>query len=380
MNRLVAILVVGLLALACSRHSARVEGSIEGGGGRQLVLEKVGVGKIIRVDSAKLNAAGKFSFRLKNVEPADFYQLTLDTLGSLMLLPCEGERLHLEAQASDLVASSKVQGSEDTELLVQLQQSLALANLAVDSLMQQQAQGEAAVEQRRALARLFVKQKQYNTKFIIQHPQSPASIMAYYQKLGKQLPLFGRADDRFMLRMLSDSLRLRFPKSAYVKSLQVELEALEKEAKRIEMQNLLANAKAVDKPEVELPDTNGKLRRLSDLKGKVVLLDFWASTSSLSLMDNRELIPIYKEYHKGGFEIFQVSIDADSAQWLRSVAQQGLPWISVYCNTQQGCATPLTYGVQKLPANFLVNRRGELVARDVYGEDLKKKVKEFLNK
>ncbi len=379
MRKTTAIAVICLLSLACGRHSAKINGHIDGIEGCPLRLEKVAVGKVTPLDSVRLSTSGKFSFTIKDVEPATFYQLTLDTLGSLMLLAHEGEHVHLQAHAGNLISSAQVGGSQDAELLVQLQQNSVQINRLLDSLLSITAATEAEqINVRRGINRLFVRQKQYNTRFILTHPTSPSSMLAYYQKFGKQASLFGTADDRFLLRALADSMRAHYPKSTYTKSLLTDLDVLEGVARREAMQGLMNTAAVLDKPEIELPDMQGKMHNLSALKGKVVLLDFWASTNKVSLMDNRELLTVYKEYHKNGFEVFQVSLDEGVAEWEASVMQQALPWISVHCNVNEGCIAAQSYVVQKLPANYLINRKGEIVGKNLYGDELKKKVKELL--
>jgi peroxiredoxin len=231
---------------------------------------------------------------------------------------------------------------------------------------------------RRAISKLYVKQKQRNIVFITSHSTSLASSMAYYQKVGSYFSLFGTPNDRFLLRMLVDSLRTRYPKSPYVKTLEIDLQKLDKEAELQVFQELVSNAPVVEKPEVELPDVNEKMRKLSDLKGKVVLLDFWVSGNPTSLMDNRELLPIYKEYHSRGFEIFQVSLDTDKDSWTAAVAQQQLPWINVSSLLGLACPAARSYGIQELPTNFLINRKGEIVGKNIRGEELKKKIKPLL--
>jgi peroxiredoxin len=374
------ILLAAALSSACARHSATVEGHIAGGRGALALLKKTRSGKPVVLDSVRLGASEKFTFRIGNPEPASFYQLAVDTLGSLALLVHPGDRIALSAQAPNVVASCRASGSEDMALLLQLQQSLAQSNATLDSLLRSAAADspQQAADVRREVARIFLQQKRRNTTFIVTHPTSPASITAFYQKLGQELPLFGAPDDRFLLRMLTDSLRLRYPKSTYVNALLIKLDELEAAARQNALQELMAKATEVDKPEVTLPDAQGKTHRLSALKGKVVLLDFWVSTSPLCLMDNRELVPLYRDYRSKGFEVFQVSLDDDLAQWKSAVAEHALPWISVSCPAAEGCPAARDYRVENIPANFLISRQGKIVGRDLYGEELAKKVKELM--
>lgn len=379
-EKIALTLLFAALSCACTRQPARIEGHIAGGKGALVLLKKTRAGKPVVLDSVRLGASEKFTFKTGKIEPASFYQLTVDTLGSLTLLAHPGDRIALWAQAPDVVASCRASGSSDMELMLQLQQSLAQSNAALDSLLRTAAdsspQQTAAV--RRGAARIFLQQKRRNTTFIVAHPTSPASITAFYQKLGQELPLFGAPDDRFLLRMLTDSLRLRYPKSTYVNALLIKLDELEAAARQNALQELMAQANEVDKPEVKLPDAQGKTHLLSALKGKVVLLDFWISSSPLCLMDNRELLPLYRAYSKKGFEVFQVSLDNDSAQWKSAVEEHALPWISVSCPAAEGCPAARDYRVENIPANFLIDRQGKIVGRDLFGEELTKKVKELM--
>ncbi|MDR0711317.1 MAG: AhpC/TSA family protein [Prevotellaceae bacterium] len=379
-KKIILVLIASALATACIRPSARVEGHIAGGKGAAVLLKKTKAGKPVVLDSVRLGASEKFSFNIDKLEPLSFYQLVVDTLGNLTLLLHPGDRIALSAQAPGVVASCRASGSEDMELMLQLQQRLAQSNAALDSLLRTATDSspQQAAEVRRGAARIFLQQKRYNTTFIVKHPTSPASITAFYQKLGQELPLFGVPDDRFLLHMLTDSLRLRYPKSTYVNALLIKLDELEAAARQATLQELMSQATEVDKPEVKLPDAQGKIQQLSELKGKVVLLDFWVSTSSLCLMDNRELMTFYGDYRKRGFEIFQVSLDDDVAQWKNVLEEHSLPWISVSCPAAEGCSAVRDYRVEKIPANFLIDRQGKIVGKDLYGDELAKKLKELM--
>ncbi|MDR1416713.1 MAG: AhpC/TSA family protein [Prevotellaceae bacterium] len=382
MKKITLILFAATVALAsaCSRSTARIEGHIAGANGAAVLLKKTAMGKLIILDSARLGASEKFSFKVNKVEPASFYQLAVDTLGSITLLLHPGDRIALSAQAPGVVASCQSSGSEDMQLLLQLQQSAAQSNLALDSLLRvaNSDDQQQVTEARRGIARTFLQQKRRNTTCIVTHPTSPASISAFYQKLGHELPLFGVPDDRFLLRMLIDSLRPRYPKSSYVKSMLVKLDELEAAARQVSLQELMSQATEVDKPEVKLPDAQGKTHLLSALKGKVALLDFWVSTNPLCLMDNRELMPLYKKYHAKGFEVFQVSLDDDLEQWKSAVEEHALPWISVRCPADEGCVAARDYRIENIPANFLIDRQGRIAGKNLYGDELVKKLKEMM--
>ena len=111
-------------------------------------------------------------------------------------------------------------------------------------------------------------------------------------------------------------------------------------------------------PDLELEDIYKTKHRLSSLDGKVILLYFWSASNALCNNLNADLKPLYEHYSKRGFEVYHVSADADKAQWIEAVRQQGHPWISVY-----GGNNPEVFGlynVTQLPASYLIDRRGNI--------------------
>ena len=125
-------------------------------------------------------------------------------------------------------------------------------------------------------------------------------------------------------------------------------------------------------------DTKGKLRKLSDLKGKVILLEFWGSWCGPCRKGNPELVKIYNEYNQKGFEIFGVAADSNKEDWLDAVTTDGLPWINVCDLNGDKNKAALIYGVSYYPTNWLIDRSGKIVARDVTGDALREKLKELL--
>lgn len=127
-----------------------------------------------------------------------------------------------------------------------------------------------------------------------------------------------------------------------------------------------------------MPDMFGNKIRLSSLQGKVILVDFWSALAGNSNQLNAELKESYEKYSERGFEIYQIGVDNSKAIWVSAVQEQNLPWISV-CDLRGTASTALTlYNVQNLPANFLIDREGNIVAKNVYGAELEKRVAALL--
>ena len=139
---------------------------------------------------------------------------------------------------------------------------------------------------------------------------------------------------------------------------------------------------AIGQPSLEiiLPDPNGKERRLSECLGNYVVLDFWASWCGPCRMENPNLVKLYKKYHPKGFEIFGVSLDKTKEDWLKGIEEDQLPWIHVSDIKYWACEPAKMYGAGAIPINFLIDPQGIIVARNVMGTALEKKLEEIYGK
>lgn len=133
-------------------------------------------------------------------------------------------------------------------------------------------------------------------------------------------------------------------------------------------------------PDIELSDVNGKKVRLSSLKGKVVLLDFWASWCGPCRKENPFTLEIYNVYKDKGFTVYSVSIDQDKQKWIKAVEKDELIW-PYHVNDSKGWygKAASTYGVEAIPATFLIDRDGTIVATDLRGAALDKFLKKCLS-
>ena len=132
-------------------------------------------------------------------------------------------------------------------------------------------------------------------------------------------------------------------------------------------------------PDLEFPDPSGKMRKLSDLRGKVVLLDFWASWCGPCRRENPNVTNIYSKYHDKGFEVFSVSLDSDAASWKRAIEADKLVWpnhVSDLKKWQSQAAA--IYGVRSIPSTFLLDKEGRIVKRDLRGADLENAVRQLV--
>jgi peroxiredoxin len=140
-------------------------------------------------------------------------------------------------------------------------------------------------------------------------------------------------------------------------------------------------SQGAEAPEIILANQQGDTILLSSTRGKIVLLDFWASWCEPCRRENPNLVKVYSEWHNRGFEIYQVSLDKTRDAWLKGIQDDHLEkWIHVsdikYWNS---VVVPL-YRIESIPANFLLDRDGRIIALNLRGESLQIKLAEIFNK
>jgi len=133
-------------------------------------------------------------------------------------------------------------------------------------------------------------------------------------------------------------------------------------------------------PKIALPNIENKTVELSSLEGKVVLVTFWASWCRYCKNDiTQTLIPLYEKYRNQGFEIYSVSLDENAQNWSAFSSANKINWTNVIDPGGFKSENTIKYGIERVPQNFLINKDGQLIAKDLKAKDLESEIKELLN-
>lgn len=136
----------------------------------------------------------------------------------------------------------------------------------------------------------------------------------------------------------------------------------------------------MEAPDIAMKDPDSNIRKLSDLRGHVVMIDFWASWCGPCRRENPNVVKLYHKYHDKGFEIYSVSLDKDRASWLKAIKDDGLVWPNHVSDLNYWTSSGgKTYGINSVPATVLVDKDGKIIARNLRGADLEKKLAEIFN-
>jgi thiol-disulfide isomerase/thioredoxin len=132
--------------------------------------------------------------------------------------------------------------------------------------------------------------------------------------------------------------------------------------------------------EIALPSAAGDTLRLSSLKGKVVLLDFWASWCGPCRTANKGLAKLYDKFKDKGFEIYSVSLDSEKEDWVKAIKKDKINWLQVLDNGGWEAVTAQRWGIYELPTSYLIGKDGRLLAMNLEGKELEKALKELIDK
>lgn len=387
MKQLFFFLILFVIATSCSKKDVfTVEGTIEDGGGKKIALYRMDLDKDVAIDSLVIKKNGSFRFKTNRLTEPTFFKLQLTPTNFITLLADTTEHIQIIAQAASLSKNYEVSNSVGSKQVQILKRQITGLRTKIDSLTTyfQRLPEQERTAQIESLSNEIVESiNQYKRSigdFVMENPRSFASYYALFLTLSDETMVLNVMDkqDQVYFATIATSLNLLYPESARVKQLYDYVLNAKTEQRKARMFEILANAEGSGLPEIKEKDVNGNEIALTSLKGKVVLLSFWASWDNTSRRENQNLKRIYQKYKAKGFEIYQVGLERSRVLWENALIQDEIPWISVTDLKYTDSFPARIYNVQQIPANYLISREGEIIGKDLFGNRLDEKLKEIL--
>lgn len=363
-SRIFASAAVVLAAASCS-NVAKIDGNVEQAASSEVIVKLLNVNKFETLDTVAVDASGRFSYdvEIKEGQPEFVYLFHGDRKIASLLLS-EGEKVSVKA---DTLGNWTVSGSEESEKLAQVEKDFATVSSKIDALASQMegASDAQIAELNKKITQEYIAYYRDRVKYVMQNSKSLTVVPVFYQVLGESLPVFGQLTDGIHFSNICDSLETVYPSSRYVQTLRKEAQARKDQ---MTLNARIGAAEEIGFPDINLPDAKGEKVRLSDVEAKVILVHFWTPSEASQKMFNLDVLkPVYDDYHKKGFEIYQVALDTDKAGWANVLKEQNLPWINVCDGLGAGSPYVLLYNIGTLPSTFII-ADGELVDGEVMDE------------
>ncbi len=364
-SKFVKLAAAAALVAACT-PAAKIDGVVESAPSSEVIVKLLDVNRYEVLDTVKTDASGRFSYKVdvEKGQPEFLYIFYKDTKIASLLLE-SGDAVMV---TSDTLGFYEVEGSDECVKLAQVENDHAatMGRLgAISSRIEKATDPEVVSALAKDMTREYVQYYRNSVKYVLENSKSLTSVPVLYQNFGADLPVFAQSTDALHFRTVADSLETVYPESKYVKALRKEAE---RRSGYLELQAKLANAEEIGYPDIELPDINARKIKLSEVDAKVIMVYFWSATDANQKMFNLDVLKsLYDDYHKRGFEIYQVALDPDKASWAQVVKQQNLPWINVCDGLGGNSPYVLTYNLAGLPSAYIICD-GDLVDGQVVDE------------
>lgn len=380
-----AVLGVAVLSLgSCSEKKFNINGTITQAKDSVLYLENMSLNGPKAVDSVKLDENGNFEFKQKAPDAPEFYRLRI--ANQMVNLAVDStESITVKAAYPTMSANYEVSGSEECTKIRDLAYMQLALQRQVTAIANSPALGVEAVEDSVTKV-LEVYKNKVKLNYIFKEPMKAYAYYALFQTIvlgNANILIFNprsSKDDVKVFAAVATSWDTYFPKAERGLNLHnIAIEGMknvriaENNARQTISADKVQVAGVID---IALTDNHGRVRKLTDLKGKVVLLDLQAFAADGSLKRIMMMREIYNKYHDRGFEIYQVSFDPEEHFWKTKTA--ALPWVSVWDENGTRSAVLAQYNVQTLPTFFLIDRNNTLQKRDAQIKDLDAEIQALL--
>lgn len=368
LNRMNAIVLLTLLSFFSCKEKQSADGTVEISGtimnapAGAIILSQFTDSRPIVLDTLELNKEGEFTYAV-SVDSPTFYELNLYGKKSVRLALLK-EDVTVNFDFSD-PKSLVIEGSKDSQEMIKIEKLMESYQAKVNSLNEAyyKAMGDndtETIKQIQSDAMSLESNQSSEVKDVI---NSMGDSFASMAAIGLLNP---KNEFQFMDSLVA-KLDETYPDTKSIVQLKQQLE---------EMRALSLGQVA---PEIELPNPEGQLIKLSDLRGKYVMIDFWAAWCKPCREENPNVVALYNQYNSKGFEVFGVSLDRTKEAWVDAIAEDGLTWTQVSDLKYFNSAAAELYQINAIPATYLIDPDGKIIGKDLRGPSLKAKLAEIFD-
>lgn len=379
-----AVSLMMLGAVSCSNKKFEVSGNITDAKDSLLYFENMSLNGAVVVDSTKLDADGNFSFAVDAPSAPEFYRLRI--AGQIINVAADStEHVTIKAAYPTMASQYEVSGSDECAKIKELAIGQMALQASINNIVRNTNLNDDVM---RDSIRVILAQYKEGVKnnYIFKEPMKAYAYFALFQTIAlgyENVLVFNprsNEDDVKVFAAVATSWDTYYPKAERGLNLHnIAIEGLKNiRILKAEQQQTVDPSKVeyTGVIDIALPDNKGNIRKLSSLKGKVVMLDFHLFATKESTARIMQLRELYNKYHAQGFEIYQVSIDPDEHFWKTSVA--ALPWVCVHSDDGLNAAELGMYNVRDIPTYFLIDKNNVLQKRDVQIKDIDAEIKALL--
>jgi peroxiredoxin len=369
---LASLAVVSALFVSCEQNSSgTISGKIEGAEGKTIFLESFVNNRSVYTDSTVIGSDGSFTIVPTSPLEMNFYRLVLDRDNFITLITDSTESPEVKATFEEFEKTLKIEGSLYSESLRELESKVlpfsekereTRAQLMKPGITSEEKDmiNQGIVENRREMNKTIKEWLQTNSS-------TPAALLALQQ-------LDPRTDMAVYNKVFSE-LEGSFGHTMIYKGMKQQMQMLNKPKSEETQGNPLIGA-GKPAPEIALPSTDGKVKKLSALRGKTVLIDFWASWCGPCRRENPNVVAAYNKYNKDGFDVFSVSLDKTKEAWEQAIKADGLKWSNHVSDLKYwDSEAARAYGVRSIPFTVLVDKDGVILGQNLRGPVLEDKLK-----
>jgi len=383
MKKIICALSVTALLAACGGNKSDSNFQLNGTfsnatAGDVIYLEELAPGAKVAIDSTTIDDKGAFSFT--HAKPnAGFYRVKATEQNFAMLVLGDEQKVTLSADYKNIGNTYKTEGSEDTKIFLEFNALGREIQQRTDSMQQafQALVGTLKMDTARmdSLNKVFgdIYNKiidSYQEKFsgLVIKNKASLAVLAGIQQLDpkKYLNLYKEVDA---------ALTAKYPNSKYLANLKKDIAAFEAQTQK---SSQLAEGGIL--PDFTLTTPEGKPLSISSFKGKVVLVDFWASWCGPCRKENPNVVAMYKKLHAKGFDIYGVSLDDNKEKWLNAIKADGLVWN--HASDLKGWDNQVAkqFGIDAIPFTILLDKEGKIIGKGLRGKELESAVESALAK